>query len=109
LSNNKFSGSLPASFKDIKELRVLRLGNNGFTGTIPDVFNKVSSLGSIELQDNQFKGKLPDTMGELGALSKFHHIIPYGKIRTKRSKNGLTSIAFCLSILKNHCTLATTN
>ncbi|KAL5550447.1 hypothetical protein UlMin_000623 [Ulmus minor] len=58
LSQSQFNGTLPNSMVKLTKLVSLDLSVNKFTGSIPSSLFKLSSLEYISLYDNQFSGKL---------------------------------------------------
>ncbi|GLC76506.1 hypothetical protein PLESTF_001790200 [Pleodorina starrii] len=59
VEDNEFSGTLPSSFGDLPNLRVLRLESNRLYGTIPSSLSKLSGvLNGLELANNNFQGDL---------------------------------------------------
>ncbi|KAL5550525.1 hypothetical protein UlMin_000701 [Ulmus minor] len=58
LDGCQFSGTLPNSMVKLTKLVYLDLSLNKFTGSIPSSLFKLSSLEEIYLYDNQFSGKL---------------------------------------------------
>ncbi|KAG9129933.1 hypothetical protein Leryth_007064 [Lithospermum erythrorhizon] len=68
-SNNKFSGKIPESIGDLKELYILDLSNNDMTGEIPSSIGKLKNLGSLDLSTNELTGQIPTTLAELKFLS----------------------------------------
>ncbi|KAL5550566.1 hypothetical protein UlMin_000742 [Ulmus minor] len=58
LEGCQFSGTLPNSMVKLTKLVYLDLSLNKFTGSIPSSLFKLSSLEEIYLYDNQFSGKL---------------------------------------------------
>ncbi|KAL4589567.1 hypothetical protein LXL04_002475 [Taraxacum kok-saghyz] len=62
LSNNQFTGPFPAATLQIPNLLYLDLRFNSFSGQIPqDLFSK--NLDAIFLNNNQFDGEIPQTLG----------------------------------------------
>ncbi|KAH7690697.1 Non-specific serine/threonine protein kinase protein [Dioscorea alata] len=60
LSNNAFSGELPASFKNYTSLSVLDLGYNNIIGSIPTwLAENLKKLNTLELQNNLLTGPIP--------------------------------------------------
>ncbi|XP_059635765.1 pollen receptor-like kinase 1 [Cornus florida] len=61
LSNNKFSGDIPAdAFDGLTGLRKVHLAENKFTGQIPLSLTILPRLLDLRLEGNQFEGEIPD-------------------------------------------------
>ncbi|PSS20833.1 Leucine-rich repeat extensin-like protein [Actinidia chinensis var. chinensis] len=106
LNSNRFTGTIPYSFKDLSSLTELDLSNNQFSGPFPtqvlfapnllyldlrfnnfsgpvpqQLFNK--QLDAIFLNNNQFDGKIPSNLGNSPASvinlanNKFSGEIPF--------------------------------
>ncbi|CAN8321435.1 unnamed protein product [Cochlearia groenlandica] len=61
LSNNRFSGELPAdTFQDMPHLKKVLLANNAFRGTIPSSLAYLPMLIEVRLNGNQFQGQIPN-------------------------------------------------
>ncbi|KAL6003315.1 hypothetical protein ACLOJK_023538 [Asimina triloba] len=61
LSNNKFSGEIPASICNKTYLEVLDLSNNNLNGSIADCLSKLSSVLIVaNLRNNSFTGRMPE-------------------------------------------------
>ncbi|GAB4841840.1 hypothetical protein Ancab_039273 [Ancistrocladus abbreviatus] len=71
VSNNRFSGEIPASFCNLTLLALLDLSNNSLVGEIPDCFALLisSNLSVMDLRLNQFQGSIPSIF--LGCNSYF--------------------------------------
>jgi Leucine-rich repeat (LRR) protein len=67
---NGLSGVLP-SFRNVYQLRVLRLSRNQFTGTIPPQYIQFDSLITLSLSNNQLTGRIPAGLVGLKKLSFF--------------------------------------
>lgn len=72
ISKNKFKGTIPESFKSLKNLEVLHLDENEFSGTIPNMFDGAPRLYNIQLQKNRLKGPIPNKLWHLGDMSKLN-------------------------------------
>ncbi|RID62604.1 hypothetical protein BRARA_E01666 [Brassica rapa] len=60
LSNNRFSGEIPAlAFQDMPHLKKILLANNAFRGTIPSSLASLPRLVEVRLNGNQFQGQIP--------------------------------------------------
>ncbi|KAF1862410.1 hypothetical protein Lal_00026943 [Lupinus albus] len=60
LSNNKFSGEIPAHFfEGMQWLKKIHLSNNQFSGVIPSSLTKLSRLLELRLEGNKFSGSIP--------------------------------------------------
>ncbi|CAN0840291.1 Pollen receptor-like kinase 4 [Linum grandiflorum] len=61
LSNNYFSGEIPAgAFDGMGSLKTLYLSNNDFAGRIPESLTTLSKLTVLKLDGNQFRGRIPE-------------------------------------------------
>ncbi|XP_027357418.1 pollen receptor-like kinase 1 [Abrus precatorius] len=61
LSNNKFSGEVPAqAFQNMQWLKKIFLSNNQFTGTIPFSLVSLPRLMELRLDGNKFTGSIPN-------------------------------------------------
>ncbi|KAK6147500.1 hypothetical protein DH2020_018412 [Rehmannia glutinosa] len=60
LSNNKFSGDIPANvFSGMLSLKKLHLANNKFSGQIPEALAALPRLKELMLENNDFVGEIP--------------------------------------------------
>ncbi|WJX31801.1 hypothetical protein P8452_20194 [Trifolium repens] len=76
LWSNKLSGEVLVHLSDFKQLQTMNLGENNFFGTIP---NKMSqNLKVIILRDNQFEGTIPPQLFNLSYL--FHLDLAHNKL-----------------------------
>ncbi|KDO63338.1 hypothetical protein CISIN_1g044830mg [Citrus sinensis] len=64
-----FDGQVPASLSNLKQLTVLNLEDNQFSGEFPDVFGNLSKLTRISLAHLNFTGQLPLSAFNLTQLS----------------------------------------
>jgi hypothetical protein len=62
LSQNQFSGDLPAELGDLKNLYALYLSHNQLSGPIPVTFSNLSKLDELDLSYNQLSGPIPESM-----------------------------------------------
>ncbi|KAG4961015.1 hypothetical protein JHK87_037648 [Glycine soja] len=72
LSDNQFTGSIPASLSTLTELTDMSLNDNLLTGEIPDAFQSLTQLINLDLSNNNLSGELPPSMENLSALTSVH-------------------------------------
>ena len=65
---NQLSGTLPASLGNLTNLQLLYLNNNRFSGTLPAWLGNLTNLQWLALDNNQFSGVLPPSLGNLTNL-----------------------------------------
>ncbi|KAK7286843.1 hypothetical protein RJT34_22140 [Clitoria ternatea] len=59
LSNTNFSGQLPSTISNLKQLSTLDLSNCQFNGTLPISVSELTQLVHLDLSFNNFHGHLP--------------------------------------------------
>ncbi|KAK9073048.1 hypothetical protein SSX86_007370 [Deinandra increscens subsp. villosa] len=59
LSNTNFSGGIPESIGNLKNLSRIELPNSNFSGQIPKSVQNLTQLGYIDLSSNTFIGQVP--------------------------------------------------
>eukprot|EP00563_Minutocellus_polymorphus_P004870 CAMPEP_0181043878 /NCGR_PEP_ID=MMETSP1070-20121207/12951_1 /TAXON_ID=265543 /ORGANISM="Minutocellus polymorphus, Strain NH13" /LENGTH=647 /DNA_ID=CAMNT_0023122253 /DNA_START=44 /DNA_END=1987 /DNA_ORIENTATION=+ len=69
LSDNEFSGTVPASLLNHEHLTVLDLHDNDLTGPIPEVSDKQDKLTYLALHKNSLSGPIPSTIKHLQGLT----------------------------------------
>ncbi|GAY32773.1 hypothetical protein CUMW_274200 [Citrus unshiu] len=69
LSTNKFSGPIPLSFGNLRNLSYLYLYGNSLSGSIPSSLGKLKSLIDLQLNENQLTGHIPPSFSNLTSLS----------------------------------------
>ncbi|KAL3829944.1 hypothetical protein ACJIZ3_018746 [Penstemon smallii] len=62
LNSNRFSGSIPLSFRDFPSLTELDLSNNHFSGPFPTAVLYIQSLLYLDLRFNTFSGQIPEDL-----------------------------------------------
>ncbi|XP_077210366.1 uncharacterized protein LOC143845845 [Tasmannia lanceolata] len=62
LNSNKFSGTIPDSFRDLINLSELDLSNNQFSGPFPSVTILLPNLIYLDIRFNQFSGPIPEDL-----------------------------------------------
>ncbi len=67
-SNNVLTGSIPITFGNLANLRVLRFDHNQLTGNIPTELGNLSNLETLYLDHNNFSGMIPSALGNLSNL-----------------------------------------
>ncbi|ESW12211.1 hypothetical protein PHAVU_008G094000 [Phaseolus vulgaris] len=75
LSNTNFSGKLPGSISNLKQLSILDLSNCQFFETLPISMSELTQLVYLDLSYNKFNGSLPSFMmvKKLRYLSLLHN------------------------------------
>ncbi|KAL5151839.1 Protein STRUBBELIG-RECEPTOR FAMILY 3 [Glycine soja] len=63
LSDNQFTGSIPASLSTLTELTDIDLSNNNLSGELPPSMENLSALTSVHLQNNNLSGTLDVLQG----------------------------------------------
>ncbi|XP_027351328.1 receptor-like protein 6 [Abrus precatorius] len=59
VSSTYFSGAIPASISNLKQLSILDLSNCLFNGTLPGSMSRLSELTYVDLSSNYFTGPIP--------------------------------------------------
>ena len=72
LTDEGLSGTIPASFGRLKDLRRLELDQNDLTGSIPAELGDMTNLDQLYLQDNRLSGGMPEELANLTYLSYLH-------------------------------------
>ncbi|XP_008789188.2 receptor-like protein kinase HSL1 [Phoenix dactylifera] len=67
--NNLFSGEISATLAGISRLQELSLGGNQISGSIPPAVSGLKSLTILDLRDNRLSGEIPATLGSLPSLT----------------------------------------
>ncbi|GAA0170255.1 hypothetical protein LIER_24556 [Lithospermum erythrorhizon] len=62
LNSNRFSGSIPETFRDLSSLTEFDLSNNMFSGPFPTVTLLIPNLMYLDLRFNSFSGQLPQDL-----------------------------------------------
>uniref|UniRef100_A0A5B6ZPS8 Protein kinase domain-containing protein n=1 Tax=Davidia involucrata TaxID=16924 RepID=A0A5B6ZPS8_DAVIN len=66
LSENKFSGNIPAALGNLSRLTELQMGGNSFSGEIPSELGALTSLQIVmNLSNNNLSGRIPPQLGNL--------------------------------------------
>ncbi|XP_061368230.1 receptor-like protein 7 [Gastrolobium bilobum] len=75
LSNTNFSGQLPDSISNLKQLSTIDLSYCQFNGTLPSSMSELTQLVHLDLSSNNFTGSLPsfNMSKNLTYLSLFHN------------------------------------
>ncbi|XP_022684821.1 receptor-like protein 12 [Setaria italica] len=78
LSQNRFSGKLPAWISDnMPKLVMLRLRSNYFSGHIPIETTRLSYLRIFDLANNTFSGVIPQSLANLQDLTTTEDVDPF--------------------------------
>ncbi|KAJ3089488.1 hypothetical protein HK102_006279 [Quaeritorhiza haematococci] len=70
LENNLFSGSIPASIGQLRNLRYLDVSGNQLSGQIPGTIGSLQLLDTLLIDSNSFTGQLPNEIGQLILLRR---------------------------------------
>ncbi|KAL8252230.1 hypothetical protein R6Q59_035923 [Mikania micrantha] len=65
LGSNKFTGSIPNSFRNLTKVLTLDIGNNYLSGKIPNFIGELSNLRILLLGKNNFSGSIPSKLCHL--------------------------------------------
>ncbi|CAO2039650.1 unnamed protein product [Urochloa humidicola] len=69
LSYNKFQGSIPVEFGNLKQLTTLDLSSNKLSGEIPETLGQCQQLFAIQVGRNILTGNIPTNFSNLYSLS----------------------------------------
>ncbi|XP_078169615.1 receptor-like protein 49 [Carex rostrata] len=79
LSSNRFTGDIPETIGELKEIKALNLSHNFFTGSIPNLLGRLTQIESLDLSWNQLSGEIPQELISLTSLSilnlSFNHLV----------------------------------
>lgn len=104
---NQFSGDLPTSISQLKNLKILDISHNEISGPLPDL-SQIHGLTVFQAQENQFSGAIPSL--DFSNFSEFNvsynnlsGSIPSGAHRFKMS-SFIHNPPLCGPPLPNNCT-----
>ncbi|CAI5475093.1 unnamed protein product [Closterium sp. Yama58-4] len=66
LSDNQFTGQIPGSIAGLPALSIFDVGQNKLSGVIPDFLGNFPNMMNLDLSDNQFYGVVPATFSKFG-------------------------------------------
>ena len=72
LDHNFFTGSIPESVGNLRELREISLSHNQFSGHIPQSIGNLSMLRQLDLSLNNLSGGIPVSFDNLPSLNFFN-------------------------------------
>ncbi|KAL3754370.1 hypothetical protein ACJRO7_001581 [Eucalyptus globulus] len=72
LSSNNFSGVIPESIGNLKQLELLNLSNNILSGPLPPFLANLTNLEELDLSQNQLSGEIPLELTQLTSLEVFN-------------------------------------
>ncbi|XP_030458830.2 receptor kinase-like protein Xa21 [Syzygium oleosum] len=70
MSSNRFHGRIPRDIDSLQKLQFLYLGTNNLTGTIPQTIGNMSRLHKLYLEYNRIGGDIPSEIGKLVNLNE---------------------------------------
>ncbi|XVF79296.1 hypothetical protein PTKIN_Ptkin14bG0210000 [Pterospermum kingtungense] len=68
LSNNNFSGEIPANVGKLKSLKGLNLSHNSLVGHIPSSMGSLTNLEWLDLSSNRLSEKIPEKLLDVTSL-----------------------------------------
>jgi Leucine-rich repeat (LRR) protein len=72
LAGNNLSGEIPSGLGSLSELQIINLGVNALSGPIPDSLGNLIKLNNLNLWSNKLTGFIPATFGNLINLQKLY-------------------------------------
>ncbi|XAR52857.1 Non-specific serine/threonine protein kinase [Bertholletia excelsa] len=69
LSNNRLSGSIPASVGNFSSLKILLLSGNQFEGDIPSEMGRLKNILKLDMSRNNLSGVIPTEIGNCPSLA----------------------------------------
>ncbi|CAI6010826.1 unnamed protein product [Closterium sp. NIES-65] len=66
LSDNQFTGQIPGSIAGLPALSIFDVGQNKLSGVIPDFLGNFPNMMNLDLSNNQFYGVVPATFSKFG-------------------------------------------
>ncbi|CAH1420184.1 unnamed protein product [Lactuca virosa] len=102
LGSNKFTGSIPKSFRNLNNILTLDIGNNNLSGRIPKFLGQLSDLRILLLRKNNFSGSIPKQLCQLGNVSLLDlsgNSLSGSLPRCLQNITGPTDLAFVKSII----------
>jgi Leucine-rich repeat (LRR) protein len=69
LSYNNFTGQIPSSLSNLKDLTIIDFSYNNFGGRIPDFLTNLTKLTEVYLSSNNFTGQIPSSLSNLKDLT----------------------------------------
>ncbi|KAK9162065.1 hypothetical protein Syun_002967 [Stephania yunnanensis] len=70
VGHSGFFGPLPHSLGNLEQLSKFTVGNCGFSGPLPDSFGNLGKLAVLDLSGNNFEGEIPLSFSKLSRLEK---------------------------------------
>ncbi|KAK9161994.1 hypothetical protein Syun_002896 [Stephania yunnanensis] len=68
LAGTNYTGRIPDSIGNLKQLTDLEVGNCGFFGPLPHSFGNLGKLAFLDLNRNNFEGEVPSSFSNLSRL-----------------------------------------
>nr|VDD23038.1 unnamed protein product [Brassica oleracea] len=99
LSQNEFSGEIPAELGSLLKLHALNLSRNYLSGEIPRSFSGLKNVESLDLSFNRLHGEIPAQVTELSNLGVFE--VSYNNLSGVIPQGGHSSTFDATSYLGN--------
>ncbi|KAL5991490.1 hypothetical protein ACLOJK_012399 [Asimina triloba] len=98
VSNNNFSGEIPASIGGGLSLEILSLNDNSFQGSIPSTISSLRGLSFLDLSRNNLSGNIPEFPGTL-LLTQLN--LSFNNFEGELPRKGFFGNASAVSVLGN--------
>ncbi len=73
MSGNCFTGTIPDSISNLKNIEIFYIDHNKFSGTLADGINDLQNLKRLDISNNRFSGSVNNSFGDLQAGLQYLH------------------------------------